>query len=289
MDTREWRARALMIAVSTLAATACGHSSPGAAHGTARVLNGATPGSLAAAINPPARSNAATASDGTWAISPNKLRLTLESIDFQSAFQGSGDGGGAVERATLSGCKVTYDRGQPGLSRLLDCPFTLKAGTYASAFATFNPTYEILIDDSTNGIFTDPASPTKLSRTAPAGGAQFITVTADFGVHGVGFFDPPLVAKASAALGDAGLADDVTVSVVVDGLQFFQAYLSGATATIGVDGTGNVKAPGAVLAVGRRRPSASMPTRCSAPPAATTPAPSAIPPLESARGSWRSS
>ena len=130
---------------------------------------------------------------------------------------------------------------------------------------------------------------TKLSRTAPAGGAQFITVTADFGVHGVGFFDPPLVAKASAALGDAGLADDVTVSVVVDGLQFFQAYLSGATATIGVDGTGNVKAPGAVLAVGRRRPSASMPTRCSAPPAATTPAPSAIPPLESARGSWRSS
>jgi len=232
--------RTAVLAMAILAA-ACGSSVGGKITATARMLNGATPAATGP-LAPPRSALVAAGSDGAWQVSPDKLRLTLDSLYFQSQGQGQ-------ETVQLTGCQVTYDRSQPGLTKLADCPFSLATGTYTHVLAKFSDSYDVLINDATNGIFTDPTSPTKLSRSAPAGGAQFVTVTTTGGFPlGNGDFNPPWVATASTP--DAGTANGLTVSVVIDALQYFQVTISGSTATIGVDGMGNVKAPDTVVAVG---------------------------------------
>ncbi len=80
----------------------------------------------------------------------------------------------------------------------MDCPFTLSSGAYKSTYIGFNATYDVLINDSTNGIYTDPSSPSLLrTGSPPPTGAQFVTVTTNssgstFGAGGnVGGGGPP--------------------------------------------------------------------------------------------------
>ena len=105
--------------------------------------------------------------DGSWWVTPNQVRLTLVGIDWMPA---------EVGPPPLQGCTVTYDSSLPPLSTLLDCPFELGPYPYTSVRVNLAPEIEMLIDDSTNGLYTDPASPTLLSSTPPPGGAQFVSL-----------------------------------------------------------------------------------------------------------------
>src|SRR5206468_2715959 len=85
--------------------------------------------------------------------------------------------------------------------------FTLaKQSAGASHARILHGPSEVLLDDTANGFFTDPGSPTGLSASAPAGGAQF----ASFVVPGPGgqgdvltaqtFFTSPLVVAAGGSV-----------------------------------------------------------------------------------------
>jgi hypothetical protein len=201
---------------------------------TAHVLNGATPAVLSAAA--PVLN--AVPGDGNWTVSPNKMRLTLTEVQLTTS--ATGIGGGA--RAQLTDCVIETDLAQPGLAALVDCPFTVEPGTYAGFGLSFNGTYEVLIDDPTNGLFTDPAAGTKLrTDTAPANGAQFVTVTSGdvFGANGA------LPAPVTINGGDA-----VSLSIVISSLQFMKVTVASGTASFGWFGDGNPFRPGMTASFG---------------------------------------
>src|SRR5438046_10562521 len=83
-----------------------------------------------------------------------------------------------------------------------------------------DPTAEVLVSDATNGLYTDPSAPTKLSSTAPADGAAFVPVTATLGTAFQQFFSTPLVVT----------DQPVSLSVVIDAVQTVQLTSSGGTA-----------------------------------------------------------
>jgi hypothetical protein len=138
---------------------------------------------------------------------------------------------------------VTFDLTQPGLAQTLDCPFTVPAGTYTGAGPRFGETFELLISDQANGIFTDPESPTKLSATEPAGGAKALTLpnpAASLGGGGVRFPTPVTVKD----------GETLTVSVLLNALQRIQVNVGGGTIQLGADGNGLPGFPDAAMAVG---------------------------------------
>ena len=76
----------------------------------------------------------------------------------------------------VTGCSLSFDLAQPGLAQTLDCPFEIPAGTYTGAGPVFDATFDVVIDDTFNNIYTDPTSGTKLTTTRPTGGGQPITI-----------------------------------------------------------------------------------------------------------------
>jgi hypothetical protein len=80
-----------------------------------------------------------------------------------------------------------------------------------------DPTPEVLISDATHALYTDPAAPTKLSATAPAGGAAFVPVPVTFGAAFEVFFAAPLVVT----------DQPVSLSIVIDAVQTVQIRLAG--------------------------------------------------------------
>ena len=156
----------------------------------ARILHG--PSDSAAALTAGAMEAGALPADGHWALSPEQSRVTLTSLAFQGA-------DGNVVTAALTDCVPTYVRDDPALSHILDCPFDVPPGTYTGVSVGVLTTFDVLINDATNGFFTDPMSATGLSATPPAGGPQFASFTVP-GPGGQGtvlntqtFFTTPLV------------------------------------------------------------------------------------------------
>lgn len=147
--------------------------------------------------------------DGTWDVSPNQGRATLLALNF------FGEEPGTSYEAPLTNCEFTWTRDGGSLTELLTCPFEVRVGTYIGMGVGVSTTFEVLIDDSTNGLFTDPSSATLLSAAPPAGGADFV----DFVVPGPGgsgdrldfqtYFTEPLVVG-------SGEQTSVTVNLVVD-------------------------------------------------------------------------
>lgn len=158
--------------------------------------------------------------DGRWTISPDQARFTILSLSFMSA----SDGGKPI---TLSNCNVTYVRASPTLSQFLDCPFEVPSGTYVGVGVTINSSFSILIDDAEVGFFSDPAAPTRLSTTAPAGGAQFVTFTTPQAtVSNQVLFAQPLVVDSAKA--KSGL----TIGLVLDALHTVFVNVKGGIATL---------------------------------------------------------
>ncbi len=185
----------------------------GAAH--ARILHGPSRSASSAVL-----SALGVPADGHWGLSPDQGRVTLTSLTFQAA-----DGPRQVD---LVGCTPTYTRDAAALAPLLDCPFDLLTGTYVGLTVGVSTRFEVLIDDSLNGFYTDPASPTGLSTTPPAGGAQFVSFVVP-GPGGAGavlslqtFFTSPLVV-------DAGT--DVSLDIVDDMIHTVFANVAGGTAS----------------------------------------------------------
>lgn len=155
----------------------------------------------------------APATDGKWYVTPNKVKLTLERINFERM------GGGMTVGADLTNCVVMFDKATPSLSNLLDCPFSIPPGTYLGMTLFVGGTYEVLIDDATNGFYTDPAAPSKLSTTAPSGGAQFITYTRPLGGGGAQqqFLAPVTVNE----------GDTLSLNIVLDAIHTVHVQVSG--------------------------------------------------------------
>src|ERR1043165_2604988 len=99
--------------------------------------------------------------DGNWVVSPDKVKATLVSISYTEAPSGGGPG----DNAMLTSCQFEYTRSANANASLLDCPFDIAPGTYKGFGISISTTYELLIDDATNGLYTDPASATLLATT----------------------------------------------------------------------------------------------------------------------------
>ncbi|MBI1908600.1 MAG: hypothetical protein HYS22_00285 [Deltaproteobacteria bacterium] len=221
----------LFLAVLFFTSGGCGSSSSSSddsvdtISGTASFLNGATPatGSAGALTGVTLGQAAVTPSDGNWLLSPDKMILTLTSIGLVTS---SGSNSGALSNTT---CTITYDRSQVGLAKLVDCPFTVDPGTYASIILYFDATYQILISDSTNGFYTTSSGIT--TGASPSGGAQNLTVTTTSSGSTFGntsyLASPLTIAK----------GDTVTLSIVISGLQFFRVNVSGGTVGLGSSGS----------------------------------------------------
>ncbi|HEY2745815.1 MAG TPA: hypothetical protein VGL86_14365 [Polyangia bacterium] len=171
--------------------------------------------------------------DGHWALSPDQTKVTVVSLSF------AGDQAGVVQQVNLTNCTPTYMRDQPALSTVLDCPFQIAAGTYVSMGIGISTTFEVLISDATNGFYTDPNAATKLSSTAPAGGAQFVSVTVP-GPGGSGtvlsqqtYFTHPIAVTASGSVGDddGGTTPGINVDIVEDMVHTVFANVSSGVAS----------------------------------------------------------
>ena len=153
--------------------------------------------------------------DGHWALSPDQAHVTIDSLTFQGATAGD------VQVVMLSNCKPTYVRDQPALSPVLDCPFMIPAGTYVGMGIAVASTFDVLVDDATAGFFTDPTAATKLSTTAPTGGAQFVSLTVSTGAGTNGelsqqtYFSHPVTLTPTGSVGgdDGGTLVGVTVDL----------------------------------------------------------------------------
>ena len=178
--------------------------------GTARILNGATaPATVSKAL--PSRlaaSKSTVPEDGVWILSPDQVRITIVQVSLWG-----GPGSKTMHRAELTECTVTYDRSAPSLSSRLDCPFEVAVGSYYSVSINYELTHQVLIDDPVNSFYTDPDSPTGLSTTPPADGAQFVDYTIDypdrFQVSFPSYYDPPL---------EVTEGSELTVDIVLHGL-----------------------------------------------------------------------
>lgn len=224
----------LMALLATTAGAATGCSKTTVA-GTARFLNGATPGAsssqrvrglapadVSSPVPPPPP---APPANGPWVVSPDQVRVRLARLQFIA--------GRDMHRVSLgSECVVTYDKAAPSLSTRLDCPFELEPGTYETLGLEFSDTYQVLIDDEVNGLFTDPASSTSFSPTRPAGGAGFV----DFRVPAPD--NPDTWTQSTRLLAPlvVSVGQPVSLDIVMHGLHTIRVEVMNGTATFRGEG-----------------------------------------------------
>ena len=173
------------------------------------------------------------AADGHWALSPDQTKATVVNLTFQ------GEQAGTVQQVNLANCTPTYVRDQPSLTSVLDCPFEIPAGTYVAMGIGVSTTFQVLIADAANGFFTDPTATTKLSSTAPSGGAQFVSITFP-GPGGTGnvltqqtYFTHPIALTPTGSVGgdDGGVTVGVSVDIVEDMVHTVFANVSSGVAS----------------------------------------------------------
>jgi hypothetical protein len=183
---------------------------------TARVVHGPSVQSVASQQNITTSSSSEPfGSRRYWAISPDQARITIATMIFTSA---SGD----VQQADLSNCVVSYVRATPSLSRLLDCPFTIAAGSYVSLSVGILNDFDVLIDDAANGLFTDPNTPSGIVTSRPSSGARFVHYRAHLSAGqgnliGSGtYFTTPLVIDSASAPMITLVADMIHTLFLID-------------------------------------------------------------------------
>ncbi len=185
-------------------------------------FNGATstvassPVAAAQGIFPTPKS--APAIDGKWVVTPNQVKVTFTAITL--------DGPSGGETITVDNCEVTFDLLTASLSQLLSCLIEVPAGTYTKIGFIAEETTQVLIDDDTNGLYTDPASATLLSTTEPAGGAQFVPLTSSLGTLGGSFY--------LASSVEVNEGDNIDVNIIGDLTHAVFVEVGGGTATFDV-------------------------------------------------------
>jgi hypothetical protein len=160
------RLRPLFVAVC-VASALLGCSGSSSLKGQASVVMGGTP--LGKLSSPLAAGVAPALADGTWLLSPNQAKVTLTKLNFRGATSAE------TVSADLTDCTPTYDLSQGSGAQLMSCPFEVPPGTYLGMDVSLKGTFEILVSDPVNGIYSDASAPSKLSTNPPAQGAQFVS------------------------------------------------------------------------------------------------------------------
>ena len=164
----------------------------------------------------------APASDGKWVVTPDQVKVTFTAITFDRPSGG--------ETVTVGDCEVTFNFATASLSQAHTCSLEVPAGTYVKIGYIADETTQVLIDDATNGIYTDPNSATLLSTTEPAGGAQFVPLTNSLadpdGTFGGSFF------LASSVEFNEG--DNININIIGDLTHAVFVEVNNGTATFDV-------------------------------------------------------
>lgn len=183
--------------------------------GTARVVHGPT-GTAAS----PRAIVAPAPADGRWVLTPDKAKLTFTKITLIDL-----DGESFV--GELTDCSPVYERNAAALSSLLECPFQVPAGTYGSMRLSVSTTYEMVLDDGTNGFFTNGSG---VVTTSP-GTAQFSSFTVS-GPGGSGNeLDAATYFSAPLAIDEA---NPMQLEVVLDMIHMLAINVNGGTAVVDV-------------------------------------------------------
>lgn len=141
--------------------------------GKMRFVLGGTSG-VATALRESARPTAPLVAGDEYIVSPRKAKITFTSVVFRGATETLGT-------SEFTGCTVIYDRSLNAGATLLDCPFTAPVGELTQIALYFNKEMELLVSDATVGIYSDAATATRYSTTAPSGGATFVPFTVTIG------------------------------------------------------------------------------------------------------------
>jgi hypothetical protein len=151
---------------------------------------------------------------GNWALTPDQAQVTFTTATFVLDT-------GTSAQESFSNCVVTYDRTKTSGASLLNCPISIPQGNIVAVHIGFKNSFQVLIADSTNCIFTDG---TAFTNVAPAQ-AQFSTFTVtpqqgDFDIESR--FPTAFTVKAG---------DTPTLSVVADMVHAMDGTVSGSTMT----------------------------------------------------------
>jgi hypothetical protein len=141
--------------------------------GSVKILNGSTG---AVGLHKSAVRKATTAlalENGTYALAPSKMTLTVTGIGFIPVGMTQYDNFKMID---VSGCTATFDRSLGSLTVLRTSGFTMPVGTFCGVSVRCRQTYTMVINDTVAGIYTDPTSPSGLTTTPPAGGGQPIQI-----------------------------------------------------------------------------------------------------------------
>jgi hypothetical protein len=183
-------------------ALAGGCSAGGTATVHALMVNGPSPAAKQAG------SRGSPFAGGPWSITPTFVHAPISELWFDTTT--------SPVIVSLDSCALDFDLTKPGATPQSTCDFELPAGTYYSVEVT-EPSLDLLIDDSYNGLYTDPASPVNLDTSPPPGGARPITVGGSPG-YGVGI---PLAT--TLVVRDR---DDITLTMFMDALQGLEVTYS---------------------------------------------------------------
>src|ERR1041385_6704471 len=144
--------RSILVTAGLLAVAACS-TEPVSVQGRARFYNGATPGAPTGGANRSAVAGTGPINGG-WQVSPDKITLHLRQIFLQSTQTSSAGSTEGPQTTADVDCLVTYDKSQPGLTQLADCPFTVDTGTYSAVTLFFDGSMEMLVNDPVNNLYT---------------------------------------------------------------------------------------------------------------------------------------
>lgn len=160
-----------------LAAVACIRCGSGvsylAASGNVNILNGPTGGAVLAKSAVRKAAAARPLENGTYAIAPSKMTLTVTGIGFIPAGMTQYDNFRMVD---VSGCTATFDRSLGSLSVLHTSDFSMPVGTFCGVSIRCRQTFTMVINDTEAGIYSDPASPGGLTTSPPPGGGRPIQI-----------------------------------------------------------------------------------------------------------------
>lgn len=139
--------------------------------GTATFVLGADAGTPALSLD----ETASVAPGDQFIVSPSKAMITFTSVVFR------GTGGETLGTSDFENCVVTYDRSLKSGASLLDCEFKVPIGEIAELAVYFDKTVQIMVNDTTFGIYSTTSSPTQYSTSAPSGGAELVPMKITIG------------------------------------------------------------------------------------------------------------
>jgi hypothetical protein len=194
----------VVVLIAALAFIRCGSGvSYSTVSGSVNILNGPTG---AAGLHKSAVRKTTTAlENGHYALAPSKMTLTVTGIGFIPVGMTQYDGFKMID---VSGCTATFDRDSGSLSVLRTSDFSMPVGTFCGVSVRIRQPFTMVINDTVAGIYSDPASPSGLTTTPPAGGGQPIQIqdqnySASDGESGPGrcvtYFDTPLTIDENSA------------------------------------------------------------------------------------------